>query len=297
MNVMRPSPTALLLSVICVGCAPSAATNGSNSLAFPDEASLQICMWSWSSDGASASRYVVHLNRKVVASQVDQRTAPKQTPDCAHRRIEKKKHDLRTYNRLLEQFNNQAISGERDKNLVATLEWIEASTKWGASRAGALEASPDGRYAVFSTRSRPVVLINIETLSTRTLAQGHSYLDTPVAWARDSRLVALAVPDTDAITIYKIGDAALSSTKKSYGSRIGALSWSPDMQRIAAFGYQNRRMNMSPLGLLFAAAGHPEFRNDGVLEVYALNDENRWSLLLSRGISEISSANVDIEWK
>jgi hypothetical protein len=69
------------------------------------------------------------------------------------------------------------------------------------------------------------------------------------------------------------------------------------MQRIAAFGFQNRRMNMSPLGLLFAAAGHPEFRNDGVLELYALYDDKRWSLLLTRGISEMSSPNVEIEWK
>ena len=294
---MRPSATALLVSAICVGCAPSAVINGETSLRFPDEASLQTCMWSWSSDGASASRYVIDLNRKVVASQIDQRTSPKQVPDCAHRRTEKKKHDLQTYNRLVEQFTNQAIPGERDKNLTATLEWIQASTKWGASRVGAFEASPDGRYAVFSTRSRPVVLINVETLSARTLAQGHWYVDPPVAWSPDSRLVALAVPDTDAITIYSVDNAAFVSMKKTYGSRIGALSWSPDMRRIAAFGFENRRMNISPLGLLFAAAGHPEFRNDGVLELYALTDENRWSLTLNRGISEMSSPNVEIEWK
>ena len=69
------------------------------------------------------------------------------------------------------------------------------------------------------------------------------------------------------------------------------------MQRIAAFGFVNRRMNKTPLGLLWAAAGHPEFRNDGVLNVYRIGDDRRFSVVLKRGISEMGSANIEIEWK
>jgi hypothetical protein len=177
------------------------------------------------------------------------------------------------------------------------LEWIERFTMSGASRAEAFEASPDGRYAVYSSRSRPILLVDIEALSTRVLARGHSHLDTPIAWASDSRRFALAAPETDEINIYRAEDAAVILRKKTYGSRIATVSWSPDMQRIAAFGFRNRRMNRSPLGLLFGAAGHPEYRNDGVFELYVTNAEERWSLPLARGISEMSSPSVEIEWK
>lgn len=253
-------------------------------------------MWSWSSDGAIESRYVVDPGRKLVVFIKEEGKPSKETPECAKRRIERKKRDLETYNRLLERFNNQALQGERDKDLAAALEWMEASSKWGPARADALEASPDGRHAVFSTRSRPLLLINVEALSTHVLAKGHSYLETPVAWAPDSRLVAVAAPDTGEIRLHGL-DGVVAARKKTYGARIAALSWSADMQQIAAFAFQNRRMNVSPLGLLFAAAGHPEFRNDGAIELYTVNDEKRWSIPLTRGISEMSSPRIEIEWK
>ena len=294
---MRPSFRAALLFTICIGCTPGAVIDGPAPVAAPKGTLLQTCMWSWGSDGATESSYVVDLDRKKMVSQVDRRTPSKKTPECAHRRVERKKHDLQTYNRLLERFSNRTTPGEHHKELAAMLEWIERSTKWGASRANAFEASPDGRYGIFSTTSRPILLIDVETLRTRVLVKGHSYLDTPIAWAPDSRVFALAAPESDEISIFRAEDAAVVAKKRTYGSRIGTLAWSSDMQQIAAFGFQNRRMNKSPLGLLFAAAGHPEFRNDGVIEIYILMDENRWSLPLAFGITEMSSPSVEIEWK
>lgn len=87
------------------------------------------------------------------------------------------------------------------------------------------------------------------------------------------------------------------STKTGPGSRVEALSWSPDMQRIAAFGLHNRRMNKTPLGLLGAVAGHPEFRSDGVLTVYRFGDDASFSVVLRREISEWSTPNIEVEWK
>src|SRR3970282_1198623 len=98
---------AVLLSTVCIGCTPGAAINGADSVAPRGGALLQTCMWSWSSDGATESSYVVDLDKKKVVSQVDQRTPSKKTPECAHRKVERKKHDLQTYNRLLERFSNR----------------------------------------------------------------------------------------------------------------------------------------------------------------------------------------------
>jgi dipeptidyl aminopeptidase/acylaminoacyl peptidase len=254
-------------------------------------------MWIWGSDGGTVFRYAVDLDKERVGPETTFRTPANQAPDCAKPRVERKKRDAEVYGRIVERLKNQRGAANVDSNLPQIVQWIEESTKAGYSRENWIVASPDGAYAVFVARDKPLLLIDIATLSTRVLAQPHADLTTPAAWSPDSRLLAFAPPDTDKIQIYSVKELRIISTKTGAGPWAGALSWSPDMERIAVFGFHNRRMNKTPLGLLGAVAGHPEFRNDGILTVYRLGDEAGLSLVLKRGISEWGSPNVEIEWK
>lgn len=262
-------------------------------------ASLQTCIWTWRTDGATELRYVVDLQTEKAGAEESTRTPAKQPVACAKSAAARKKFDLAAYQRLKERFNEQRARPDLDKNLARTIQWIEDSTKWGASRANWIVASPDGAYAVFTAHNEPLLLIDIATLATRVLAAAAvgSNLPTPVAWSPDSRHLAFAPPKTDQVQIYNIAQQAVVSSKAGVGPWVLALSWSPQGRRLAAFGFVNRRMNKTPLGLLGAAAGHPEYRNDGVLSVYRIGDERHFSVVLKRGISEMSSPNIEIEWK
>lgn len=301
---MRPSTAIWLLAAIChagVAHGEAADSNGPATVqpAIPSSASLQTCLWNWRTDGATELRYVVDLDKEKAGAEESTRTPAKQPPDCAKNSVERKKRDLEAYNRLNERFKDQRERSDLDKNLVNTIQWIEDSTKWGASRANWIVASPDGAYAVFTAHNEPLLLIDIATLATRVLAAAAvgSNLPTPVAWSPDSRHLAFAPPKTDQVQIYNIAQQAVVSSKAGVGPWVLALSWSPQGRRLAAFGFVNRRMNKTPLGLLGAAAGHPEYRNDGVLSVYRIGDERHFSVVLKRGISEMSSPNIEIEWK
>jgi hypothetical protein len=243
-------------------------------------------------------RYVVDLATEKAGAEESTHTPAKQPVACAKNRAARKQLDLAAYNRLVERFNEQRARTELDKHLAHAIQWIEDSTKWGASRASWIVASPDGAYLVFSAHNEPLLLIEIETLATRLLAAAPvgSNLPTPVAWAPDSRQLAYAPPNTDQVHIYSTAQHAVVASKTGAGPWVLALSWSPQGQRLAAFGLVNRRMNKSPLGLLGAAAGHPEFRNDGALNVYTLGDQKHFSVLLKRGISEWGSPNIELEW-
>lgn len=298
---MRPGVGILVFSVVCYASfAHSDATDSSGKVNVPrtaSPASLQTCIWIWGKDGATEFRYAVDLDREEVGPEKTFRTPVNQAPDCAKPRVERKKRDGEVYGRIVGRLKNQRRTAEVDSDLQQMVRWIEESTGGGYSRENWIVASPDGAYAVFAARDKPLLLIDIATLGTRVLAQPHAYRTTPAAWSPDSRLLAFAPPDTDKIQIYSVKELALVSTKTGAGPWVEALSWSPDMQRIAAFGLHDRRMNKTPLGLLAALAGHPEFRNDGILTVYRLRDEARLSLVLKRGMSEWGSPNIEIEWK
>ena len=96
--------------------------------------SLQTCIWIWSSDGSTEFRYVVDLDKEKVGAETTHRT-PANPPDCAKLRVERKKRDAETYARMVERFNDQRGRSGPDKTLAGTIQWIEESTKWGASRA------------------------------------------------------------------------------------------------------------------------------------------------------------------
>lgn len=272
-------------------------TSGANVERSKSSVSLQTCMWIGSSDGATEFRYVVDLNKREVGPETIRRTAANQAPECAKVRAERQQRDGKVYSQIAQRFNDQRGRAELDKDLVEAIQSIEDSTKAGYLRANWISASPDNSYALYTGPGKPLLLIDVATLSTRVLAKADPYLRTPAAWSADSRFVAFAPPGTDQLQIYGTEEHAVVSTKSGAGQWVEALSWSPDMQHIAAFSFQNRRMNKTPLGLLGAAAGHPEFRNDGVLDVYSVSDEKRVSLVLKRGVSEMSSPNIEFEWK
>ena len=298
--LMRASVGMMVFAAMCH--ASFAQSDATDSVAIatapraPSPPSLQACMWIWDKDGATEYRYAVDLDKEKVGPEKTSRTPANQVPECAKPRVERKKRDGEAYGRIVGRLENRSGTAKVDSNLLRMVRWIEESTKSGYSRDNWIITSPDGAYAVFAAHDEPFLLIDIATLGTRVLAQP-ARRATPVAWSPDSRLVAFAPPDTDKIEIYSVKELVTVSTKAGAGPWVVALSWSPDMQRVAAFGLHNRRMNKTPLGLLAAGAGHPEFRNDGIVTVYGLSDETRLSLVLKRDISEWGSPAVEIEWK
>jgi len=303
-NIVRSSLTLLLLASIChTGVAHSEPADPSSPAAvqpaIPTATSLQACLWTWRSDGATEARFVVDLATEKAGAEEGSGTGAKQAPDCARSGIERKKRDLAVYERLKKRFDAQRAHSEPDKRLAHAIQWIERSTKWGASRANWMVASPDGAYAVYTIHGEPLLLIDVDALATRVLAAATvgSNLATPVAWSADSRELAYAPPHTDQVQIYSVAQQAVTASKTGAGPWVLALAWSPDGRQLATFGFVNRRMNKSPLGLLGAAAGHPEFRNDGQLSVYTMGQEEHLAVVLKRGISEMGSPNIELEWK
>ena len=158
-------------------------------------------------------------------------------------------------------------------------------------------SSPDGAYVVLKPRWKSLLLVNVATLETTILAKAHPYLETPVAWSLDSRFVAFAPPDTDCLQVFSVDRRVVVSTITGTGSWVHSLSWSPDTKHIASVEWRNRRMNKTPFGLIGAFAGHPEFRNDAILSVYQTSSSQHISYVLERGISEMSSSNIVMQWK
>jgi Tol biopolymer transport system component len=206
---------------------------------------------------------------------------------------------LPTYERMVERFKtnpNRASSTD----LAEAIRWIEETKGATYAPGDFVIASPDGKHAVIKGRYRPLLLIDIGTLNThRLLDKGDE--TPPIAWTADSRYLAFApslLPGE--LHVYDLEQKTASVVTRDAPSWITALSWSPDGQRIAAFGLRNRRMVKNPLALVAATAGHPIFKNDGVLFVYRLGGGDSgagFSVPLKRGISEQSGPEVRIEWK
>ena len=244
-------------------------------------------------------RYVVELAKQEARSEATRETPANQSSEWQELRAREKRHDEQAYKRIAERLRHEQNGSSRNPDLAHALYWIERRSEAGYSKADSLVASPDGAYAVHARHDEPLLLIDVSTLETRRLADpsGEPGLSTPVAWAPGSRSFAFATPRTGKLHVYDVERQAVTSTKSGDWQWLEAISWSPDGQQIAAFGTHNRRMNKTPLGLLAAMAGHPEFRNDGVLHVYAMASDRHFSVELKRAMSEWGSAQIRIEWK
>jgi hypothetical protein len=69
------------------------------------------------------------------------------------------------------------------------------------------------------------------------------------------------------------------------------------MQQLALLGLVNRRLEKTPVALLGALSGHPDYRNDLILQLRTAAGRIESSSPLATGISEMSSRDFWIEWQ
>jgi hypothetical protein len=258
--------------------------------------SILIRIWIGCGEKTIEYPYVVCPADRVSIAQA-KRPSADQCQEWMSLRAEKKRHDEAVYDRIVDRFSLTAAPN-RNADLAAALSWIESYKARGYSMEPHITASPDGRYTVFATDwNKPLLLIDVATLTTLRLADEVGDLVTPVAWSPDSRYVAFAPPKNGKMYVYDVAGTAVASTKAGAALWVEAIAWSPDGQRLALIGWRNRRMDKNPFALLAAAAGHPIFRNDAVLSVYTMHGGELFSILLQRGISEQVGRRVRVEWK
>lgn len=100
-------------------------------------------------------------------------------------------------------------------------------------------ASPDGAHAVIrALRGKPLLLIDVATLNSLRLLDDGGDQTAPVAWSPDSRYVAFASAKSGEVHVYDLEQKAAIVVTRDAPPWLKALSWSPDGERIAAFGLQ-----------------------------------------------------------
>jgi len=257
--------------------------------------SLHACLWLGGTDDSTEFHYVVDLDKKKIISKMIHRIPSGQSPECAQVRVDRKKNAAAAYTQIIQQTKNREGRTDLDADLLETLQEIEERAKVGGPPEGWLTTNPAGTHTIIAVRGMPILVVEIATLDTHILARGHL---TPVAWSPDSRFIAFAPLLMDKLYIYDAGKHGIVSTKTIAGRSVQALSWSPDMQHIAAFEFHNSRLSKTPLSLFGAMVGHPNYLNDGVLSVYRVSDEQNFSVILKKGISEMNdSPDIELEWK
>src|SRR5208282_1360126 len=99
------------------------------------------------------------------------------------------------------------------------------------------------------------------------------------------------------VIVYDVKRRAIQSTILIGLKWPCALAWSPDMKKMAVLDLVDRRLHKSPLGLLEAFAGHPDFRNDLELKVMSILGKERQSIPLTVNLTEQSSYEYGIQWE
>jgi hypothetical protein len=249
----------------------------------------------WSYDNASStlieSRYVVDLASKTRAQE--------EHPPTEYRglRGERKRLDIAAYDQLAVQFRARVEIGA-SSDLSDAMSALEKSRAAGYTPGDQALVSPNGAYAVLApVFSRPL-LVNLQTLETQRLLEKSDPNHIPMAWSPDSRLLAFALSEANGqIVVYDVERHLVRSTIRANGAEVSALLWSSDLQQLVALELVNRRLHKTPLGLLIAFSGHPDYRNDLVLRLYGIAGHEQGSVALKSNLTEQSSYDYWIEWK
>ena len=237
-------------------------------------------------------KYVIDLQKEKLVSSKLRHIRNRREAEFEKRLDDRKNQSSAAHSRILKVIKAWKGKSQPDANLLKSLKEPDF-IKW-------VTPSSNGLFAIIVADDNPILLVEIETLNTFIIGKvnkEHSYLKTPIAWSPDSRLIAFAPPDSDTFYIYSIDKHAIVSAKSGIGRWVRALSFSPDMTQLAAFTFQNRRLSKAPMGLLGYLLGHPDYRNDGVFTVYHIASEQKFSLVLKSGMSEMKSSKIEIEWK
>jgi len=240
-------------------------------------------------------RYVVDIAEQRAKPEARHDTSTEQRSDFEQRQTEEWHRNAAIYERIFQQYKTKPDALERYPRLGMALQETERVIKAGYAYRHPIVASSDGSKAVYSWRNTPLLLIDSNDLATRSLEQNDGPTVWPVAWAPDSAAVVLPANDL-AIQIYDVRRQTVVARRTGLSGQMTAISWSPDSRYIAVCELTNRRQNKTILGRLAGAAGHPEFWNDAVLHLFRASDDNHFSLVLKREISEWGSPDFRVEW-
>ena len=256
----------------------------------PSHVVARLCSYSATQSTLLESRYVVDLPSTLVASE-----APT-VGEYGPLRVERKRADAQSFDRLEARIHEAGASGG-DDDLSVAMKKIEKAKSWGRSPSDQLLASPDGNRTVVRPDFGIPLVVDLRTLGTQRIVSRSDRLPIPMAWSPDSRLLAFSPSETGTIVLYNVEQRAIQSTISTQGAWVQAIAWFPDMQKLVLLNLVNRRLHKTPLGLLIASSGHPDYRNDLVLQVRAIAGEEQHSVKLKSNLTEQSSYDYWIDWQ
>jgi len=256
----------------------------------PSHVVARFWSYNFSQSTLLETRYVVDLAGPMAVSE-----APS-TGEYRALRLERKRADAQAFNRLEARIHETAPSGGVDDLTVAMKE-IGKAKSWGKSPIDQLLASPDGNRAVLSPDFGIPLVVDLRTLRTQRLVSRLESLPIPMAWSPDSNVLAFAPSETGSIVLYNVEQSAIQSTITTQGAWVQAIEWFPDMQKLVLISLVNRRLHKTPFGLLIAFSGHPDYRNDLILQVREIAGQEQQSVKLKSNLTEQSSYDYWIEWQ
>jgi WD40 repeat protein len=247
----------------------------------------ELWIYNYKTKAFDETRYVVEPTTMKMAP-------PSHPPtDFESLRTERRRVNLETYNRLEQQLNELAAS-ERDPVLVTGVQEIEKAKTWGRSPGDQLLISPDGHRVVLRPDMGMPVVVDLTTLHAQQLVKHSDSLDIPMAWSPDSRRLAFAPSEAREIVVYDVEQGVVES--RLQGFWVQAIAWSPDMRTLALITLVNRRLYKTPKGLVAAWAGHPDFRNDLILEIQTIATQEQKFVPLKSNLDEQIPSDYWIEW-
>jgi WD40 repeat protein len=204
--------------------------------------------------------------------------------------------DNAAYDRLYTQWRESGIAGNAG-DLGAAIDALEESKKWGSYPGVQTRVSPNGDYVVLqpAMENRPIV-VDFRTLQTHRLIDHGDMLEIPVAWSPDSRLIAYAPSQAEALFIYDVERQTVQATLPCKRVWVQSIAWSPDMRSLAVVALVRRRLHKTPVGVLEAFSGHPDFRNDLIFQVRDLANQEQPPIPLKSNLSEQNSFQYWIDW-
>ena len=201
-----------------------------------------------------------------------------------------------TYGRLLNRLKETGMTNPDDPLGVAIRE-IEKEKSAGYLPGSQILVSPDGSHAVLSPKFGVDTLVDLDTLSAGPLPEKRALEKMPMAWSPNSQWLAFPSSDHKSVIVYDVVRRTIQSTIPISLEWPSALAWSADMRKMAILDLVGRRLKKSPLGLLAAFSGHPDFRNDLVLRVTSITGKENKTLALTSNLTEQSSYQYEIQWK
>jgi len=281
----------VIVCSLCSAFGAVATLSAAEPLSGPE--STRAVAWLWTLHQSpiemTGSRYVVDLAGMKVTADKDP------NGDYAREKGEQWNSNAEVYDRLAKSFR-ESRTGSSNSALGVAIGQVEHSKGSGYSPSSEILVSPDGTHAVLTPIYGAITLVDLRTLNAEVLIADPS-LETPLAWSPDSRFLGFPSSEKKGVAVYDVERHAIQTTLPITITWPCALAWSPNMRQFAILDLVGRRLHMSPLGLLGALSGHPDFRNDLVLRVMDLTDRGQRSAVLQSNLTEQSSYEYRIEWR